>query len=46
MLIGNFIMAYNDKKIKVYSSLKEINKKVKDEIEGTKSQIYWYLKFS
>lgn len=39
-------MAYNDKKIKLDSSLKDINKKFKNEIEDTKNKIYWYIKFS
>lgn len=39
-------MAYNDRKLKVDSSQKEINKKVKNEIENTEEKIYWYIKFS
>ncbi|MDE6182206.1 MAG: hypothetical protein K2F59_03260, partial [Eubacteriales bacterium] len=39
-------MAYNDKKIKVDSSQKELNNKVRNEIEDTEEKIYWYMKFS
>ncbi|WP_250277709.1 hypothetical protein [[Clostridium] colinum] len=39
-------MAYNDKKIKLDASQKEINKKFKNEIEDTEQKIYWYIKFS
>ena len=39
-------MAYNDRKIKLDASEKEINKKFKNEIENTEEKIYWYIKFS
>ncbi len=39
-------MAYNDRKIKLDSSQKDINKKFKNEIEDTDQKIYWYIKFS
>lgn len=39
-------MAYNDRKIKLDSSQKDVNKKFKNEIEDTQDKIYWYIKFS
>ena len=39
-------MAYNDKKIKLDASQKDINDKFKNEIENTEEKIYWYIKFS
>ena len=39
-------MAYNDRKIKVDSSQRDINDKVKNEIEDTEDKIYWYMKFN
>ncbi len=39
-------MAYNDRKIKLDASEKDINEKFKNEIENTDEKIYWYIKFS
>lgn len=39
-------MAYNDRKIKVDSSEKSINEKVRNDIKNTEEKIYWYIKFS
>ncbi|WP_317366682.1 hypothetical protein [uncultured Tyzzerella sp.] len=39
-------MAYNDKKIKLDASEKDINEKFKNEIENIEEKIYWYIKFS
>ena len=38
-------MAYNDRKIKLDASEKDINEKFKNEIENTDEKIYWYIKF-
>lgn len=39
-------MAYNDKKIKLDASQRDINKKFKNDIKNTEQKIYWYIKFS
>lgn len=39
-------MAYKDGKIKVDSSLKELNNKVITDIENKDEKIYWYIKFN
>ncbi len=39
-------MAYNDKKIKLDASQKDINEKFKNDIENTEEKIFWYIKFS
>lgn len=39
-------MAYNDKNLKVDSSQRSLNEKVKSNIENTEEKIYWYIKFS
>ncbi len=39
-------MAYNDKKIKLDASQRDLNDKFKNDIEDTEEKIYWYIKFS
>ncbi len=39
-------MAYNDKKIKLDASQRDINKKFKNDIQNTEEKIYWYIKLS
>ena len=39
-------MAYNDKKIKLDASQRDLNDKFKNDIETIDEKIYWYIKFS
>lgn len=39
-------MAYNDRKIKLDSSQRDLNSKFKNDIEDKQAKIYWYIRFS
>ena len=39
-------MAYNDEKMKLDSSQRDLNEKFKNDIEDKEAKIYWYIKFS